>query len=411
MTRKRYRVNGFFVFVLVVMIAMGVYVDRFIIPTIPPPFVPTPTPTRSPESFLTEAQTLFKDGKLLQSIDLYKEALRSNPQDDSVYVSLAQVQVFAGLYKDAEASAGNALLLNPDNSMAHAVRAWALDFQGDMPGAVAAIQRALDLDPKNGIAHAYNVEILVDTGEFENLTKAADESRVALALSPNTIEANRARGYVLEATQNYEEAITFYQAAIEINDKIPDLHLALGRNYRLLGAFDQAIEEFTRANSLNPPDPTPDLLISRTYATIGQFGKATQYAQSAVSDAPTDPSLRGNYGVMLFRNVDWAESVIQLELAVKGGLTEDGKIIEKISLSTDPRVVEYYFTYALVLARLNRCGEALQIAQMVLSRVPTDEIAVANANSVMSVCETNLSITPTATLNIPLSTPSATATP
>lgn len=411
MTRKHFRVNWFLVSILLILIVTGVYVDRFVVPTIPPPFVPTPTPTRSPESFVTEAQAMFKDGKLLQAIDLYQEALRSNPQDDTVYVSMAQVQVFAGLYKDAQASAENALLLNPDNSMAHAVRAWALDFQGDIPGALESIQRALDLDPKNGIAHAYNVEILVDTGEFENLAIAAEESRVALSLSPDTIEANRARGYILEATQNYEEAITYYQAAIAINDKIPDLHLALGRNYRFLGAYDKAIEEFTRANSLNPPDPIPDLLISRTYASIGQFGKATQYAQSAVSDAPTDPSLRGNYGVMLYRNVDWAEAVVQLELAVKGGLTEDGKIIKKISLSTDPRVVEYYFTYGLVLARLNRCGEALQIAQMVLSRVPTDEVAVANANSVISMCENNLSITPTVTRNIPSVTPSATATP
>lgn len=402
MTRKRYRPNKFLIGILVILIVLGAYVDRVIVPNIPPPFVPSPTPTRSAESFIAEAQKAFNEGNLLQAIEFYNEALRSDSQNVSIYVSMAQAQVFAGQYAEGEASAENAILLNSDHSMAHAVRAWALDFQGDTIGAMDSIQRALDLDPNNGIAHAYYVEILVDNyqagvGGFDDLTKAADESRVALSLAPDTIEANRARGYILEATANYEEAIQYYTKAIEINDKIPNLHLALGRNYRYLQVTDQAIEEFTRANALNPADPTPDLLISRTYASIGEFAKAAQFAQSAVNDAPTDASLRGNYGVMLYHNVDWVEAVNQLGLAVNGGKTEDGKVIEKIPLSTEVRVVEYYFTYGLALARVKRCGEALQVAQQILGRVPADEIAVANANETIRICEMNLSVTPSPT--------------
>jgi tetratricopeptide (TPR) repeat protein len=325
---------------------------------------------------------------------------------------MARVQVFAGLYEDAQTSAEAAILLSANNSQAHAMRAWALDFQGDILGAEAAIKRAIELDPNNGIAHAFYVEILVDsflagTGTFDNLAKAADESRVALSLAPNTIEAHRARGYILEATANYEEAIAEYQAAIEINENIPDLHLALGRNYRAQEVYDLAVEEFTRANALNPSDPTPDLLISRTYATIGEFAKASQYAESAVKDAPSDASLRGNYGVMLYRTADWAGAAIQLGLAINGGQTEEGDLIQPLTLTTDTRIAEYYFTYGLALARLKRCGEALQIANLVIGRVPADEIAVANANEVFSICEQNLSATA-----VPTPTgPTATATP
>ena len=185
-------------------------------------------------------------------------------------------------YVEAQTSAEDALLLNPNNSMAHVMRAWALDFQGEYLAAESAVKRALELDPNNAMAHAIYVEILVDsylggTGAFEGIEKAADESRVALDLAPNTLESHRARGYILEATANYEEAIREYQAAITINPNIADLHLALGRNYRVLGVYDKAVEEFTRANALNPSDPTPDLYISRTYATIGEYAKAAQY--------------------------------------------------------------------------------------------------------------------------------------
>lgn len=417
MTRKRRKVNWFFVAVLLVLIAIGVYVDRVIVPTIPPPFVPSPTPTRSPESFVTEAEALFAEGKLLQAIDLYTQAVDANPSDDTIYVAMARVQVFAGLYEDAQASAEAATLLNGNNSQAHAMRAWALDFRGDMLGAEAAIKRALELDPNNGIAHAVYVEILVDsflagTGTFDNLTKAAEESRVALSLSPGTIEAHRARGYILEATANYEEAIAEYRTAIEINGNIPDLHLSLGRNYRATSVYDLAVEEFTRANALNPADPTPDLLISRTYATIGEFAKAAQYAQTAVQDAPADASLRGNYGVMLYHTAEWPGAAVQLGLAINGGQAEDGAFIQPLSLIPDTRIAEYYFTYGLALARLpGRCGEALQIANLILGRVPSDEIAVANANEVFSICEKNLSITPTITPEGASATPSATASP
>ena len=192
-----------------------------------------------------------------------------------------------------------------------------------------------------------------------------------------------------------EKAIREYEAAIAINANIADLHLSLGRNYRVLGVYDKAVEEFTRANALNPGDPTPDLYISRTYATVGEYAKATQYAETAVNDNPGEANLRGNLGVMYYRNFQWPEAVEQLKIVVAGGATEDNQPIEPIALVNDTRIAEYYFTYGLVLARLNRCGEALQVAQQIQARVPADEIAVANAEEVVNICQQNLAATPT----------------
>jgi tetratricopeptide (TPR) repeat protein len=418
MNRRRTRPNWFLIILLSLLVLGGAYVDRYIVPNQQPLGVPTATATRAAESYITEAEALFKEGKLIPAIEAYKQAIISRPDDPSTYVALARVQVFAGQYVDAQKSAEDALLLNPDNSMALAVRAWALDFQGDYLNSLDSIKRALELDPNNAIAHAYYVEILVDSngtgvGIVDAIPKAIEESKVALALAPDSLEAHRARGYVLENTGNYEEAIRAYQEAVKINDKIADLHLAIGRNYRILGIYDQAIEEFTRANALNPDDPTPDLLISRTYATIGEYAKAMQYAESAVSNNPTDARLRGNYGVMLYRNLYWNEAITELSYVVNGGTTEDGQPIEAINLIPDARIAEYYFTYGLALSRTNRCGEALPVAQSLLARVPADEIAIENANEIISRCQQNLEATteplPTPTDLVP--PPSETPTP
>ncbi|MDD2921200.1 MAG: tetratricopeptide repeat protein [Anaerolineales bacterium] len=411
MNRRRARPNWFLIVLLSLLIIGGAWVDRFIIATQPSPFENTPTPTLAPESYLTEAEESFKLGKLSQAIESYQKAIASRPDDPSVYVTLARIQVFAGKYKDAQISAEDALLLNPNNSMAHAVRGWALDFQGDYLNAESSVKRALELDPNNALAHAYYVEILVDSsysgaGLFGGIEKAIEESKVAVALAPDALETRRARGYLLEATGNYEEAIREYEEAIKINANLADLHLAMGRNYRRLEIYDKAVEEFTRANALNPEDPTPDLYMSRTYATIGEYAQAMQYAETAVTDNPSDTSLRGNLGVMYYRNLYWREAVRELGYVVNGGMTDTGEQVESIPLTPDARVAEYYFTYGLALARLNQCGEALQIARALLERVPADTLAVENANEIVNRCQQNLAQPPE-----PLPTADATATP
>ena len=390
MNRRKKRPNYFSLMILGLVLLFGYYFDQVYLPTQPNPFEPTPTPTRSPESFVTEAETLYAEGKLLPTIDAYQAAVSASPQDSSLYVALARVQVFAGQYEDAEKNAKNALLLNPNNALAHGVHAWALTLQeGRIGEAQASIQEALRLDPNNALIHAYNVEVLIGTG-FEGYEKAAEESRVALALNPNIVETRRARALILEATANYEEAIAEYQAAIQINPNIPTLYIGLGLNYRILQVYDQAITAFTRANALNPADPFPDLYISRTYASQGEFAKSLQYAETAVQDRPGDASLRGNLGVMYYRNFFWPEAIQQLGYTIYGGKTEDGVEIESIPLVNDFRVAEYYYTYGLALARTNQCGEGLQIAQMIQSRVPTDENALFAASEINRICTENL---------------------
>lgn len=407
--KKRDRPNWFRIIVLCLIVLAAAYINRFVVADIEPLGVPSPTPTISAETLIAEAQNLFSQGKLLPAIDTYQQAIVSQPDNPATHIMLARVLVFAGKYKEAQTAAEDALLLNPDSSMAFAVRAWALSFQGEYLEAETDIKRALELDPNNALAHAYYVEILVDSfynglGSFEGVERAIEESRVAQALAPDLLETHRARGYVLEATGNYEEAIREYEAAIAINANIADLHLAIGRNYRILGIYDKAVDSFTRADALNPQDPNPDLLLSRTYATIGEYGKAMQFAESAVANDPADTNLRGNLGVMYYRNSYWPEAVKELSYVVKGGLSDDGHEMEFINLVPDsPRIAEYYFTYGLALSRTNQCGEALQIAQLIISRIPADELAVDNANAIVNRCQENL--------NAPLSTPEAESTP
>jgi tetratricopeptide (TPR) repeat protein len=418
MNKRRTRPNWFRIILLSLLVLAGAYVNRFVVADIDPLGVPSPTPTISPDTLIAEGDELFKQGKLIPAADAYKQAIVSQPDNPAIHITLARTLAFSGKYKEAQVSAEDALLLNPNNSMAHAVRGWALNFQGEYIEAESSITRALELDPNNALAHAYYVEILIDSyysglGSFDGIEKAIEESKVAQALAPDLLETHRARGYILEATGNYEEAIREYEQAIAINPNIADLYLAMGRNYRILGIYDQAVDAFTRADALNPEDPNPDLLLSRTYATIGEYGKAMQFAEASVANNPADTNLRGNYGVMLYRNAYWEDAIRELSYVVKGGLSDDGHEMEVIYLVPDaPRIAEYYFTYGLALARTDQCGEALQIAQLIISRIPADELAVDNANEITNRCTENLNAPPATATEEPAATEvDATPTP
>jgi len=396
MTRRRKPINYFNLLVLTVLVGISLYLAPFVT-TVETPWNPTPSPTRPSESFVTEAEQFFAQGKVNQAIQSYQQAIAaapSNPGNVVIYINMARAQVWAGQYKEAQANAENALLLNQNSSMAHAARGWALANQRDFLNAEAAIKRALELDPNNALAHAYYAELLVDQ-YFNNqggpniVERMSEESRVALSLGGGTVEAHYARGYVLEATGNYPEAIDEYQAAVAINGNIAKIYLALGRSYRLAGVYDQAVDALSKADTLNPSDPTPDLIISRIHYTTGEFTKAEQYALQALRDSPGDPNLRGNLGLMYYKNFKYPEAVQELGYFVNGGTTEDGIVIPAAELSPDSiRVIEYYFTYGLALTRLipPQCAEALPIAQQILTRIPGNEVAVFNANEIYNRC-------------------------
>jgi len=392
MNKRRKRSNPWFIAFLLVAIGAIVYVNTNVIPAMPPPFIPTPTPTRDPVSYVEEAESFLVEGRIGMAKASYEAAIKADPQQISNYLNLARLQLYGGEYEAARVNAENALLLDSNRPYAFALLAWAKGYMGEFLEAEADLRSALDLDPNHAFAHAIYANILArrvanDLGEINTLEQAIEHSQIAMAVDPNLLEARWARGYVLEITGNYEEAIEQLLFAIDINDTIPDIHMALGRNYFTVEAYDQAVFQFTKAYSLNPTDPEPNWYISRVYSRIGEFSKAVQYAEQAVNDDPSNPRLHGNLGSMYFRNLQYNQAIESLELAVRGGVTSGGVVVEGLPLSYSLTVMEFYSRYGLALARVNRCGEAVQVAQAMLQTVPDDATAVFNAEAIIEICQ------------------------
>jgi len=411
MNRRRRRSNPFTILVLVLLVGGAFYVNQVIVPQTPPLFLPTPTPTLSPEAYITEGDRLVVEGKYAQAIELYREALLLNPENPGMFVSIARLQIYLSQFEDALENAGNALVLNPGNAQAMAMRGYALGRTDDFVTAETVLQDAIAIDPNFALPYAYLAEILAlrsqtDTGDSDMLNRAIEFSRKAIELDPNLLEARRARGLVYEYTTNYDEAIVEFEAAIQLNPFIADLHIFLAKNYRTIGEDSKAIREYNNAITLNPTDAEPYAGLSRTYAKLGEYANSVSFGEKAVERDPTDPYLYGNLGVVYYRQGGYPRAINTLTIAVSGGTASTGETVEGLTLDYWP-VSEYYYMLGLALARQGRCGEALPIAQAVSEGVSIEEFSLANAQEIVNICQQVAD----GDLVITEETPEATATP
>lgn len=353
--KRRKPSNPLRILVLILLIVGAIYLERVVVPSVPPLFVATPTPTRSPAAILLEAESLYQAGKLQQAEAAYQQAINVDPESANYYIELARLQALNADLEAAETSARNALLINPNSPQAAATLGWILDLRANqatssqarlelLDAAREQIDRALTQNPESARVYAYHAEILIDEYLFageDTVEQARAEAERAVQTDPQSLDAHRAMAIFWESTGNYEQALESYEAALRINNNLSILHLKVGDMHLALGNTDGAIDRYVRASSLAPTEVTPLRRIVLAYSRVGQYARASQYAADAVRLRPSDPVLHGILGQMYRKNDELESAVEQLGLAIHGGTlpgawTINGQVVQ----TSDETVIE-----------------------------------------------------------------------
>ena len=161
---------------------------------------------------------------------------------------------------------------------------------------------------------------MINQNDFGLYEKAANESKIAQQLDPTLLETHRIRGIVLFNTQNLDQAVDEFQAAIANNKNIANLHLYLGVTYKALGQFDQAQEVLLAAYALNPYDSIALTELSRAFFADGRYAQAAQYAEEEIEVEEGDARLHGNLGIVYYKNNEFDKAIKDLAQAVRGGV-------------------------------------------------------------------------------------------
>jgi tetratricopeptide (TPR) repeat protein len=440
----RPRSNPYRVLLLIGLVLGGVWLLSMVNRgQIQSPFVPTPTPTRSPASYILEAQAYFNAGKLddpasdLDAIGAYQAALQVDPDNALIWAELARIQTYStslvstdqqrlDRLQEALASIERAVELAPDDSTVYAIYAFVLDWNASsnlisaeqredyLVRAEAAANRAYLLDPQNALALAFYAEVLLDGQKWDQARQYAE---LAVELSPNSMDTHRVLATVLEAIGAYRDAIQEYIRAAEIAPNLTFLYLRIGLGYRHLQVYDTALEYFEQAALINEQlgvrDPLPYIAIAKTYAQQGEFFIASRNAEKALSFDPTNADTYGQLGMIYVQARNYETALPALRCAVDGctaeqnetallfaeeGILPGSVAVEPLAL-TNLTVAYYYVRYGSVLAYLDSgdhayCQHSLELMEILRQTFPEDELLMQNVEANEATCYSLMGISP-----------------
>ncbi len=277
------------------------------------PFEPTPTPTRTAQSYILEAEAYYGQGQLDEAIVAYQEAVSIGPDDTMAQVRLSQLLILRQRSAEAAAQAQQAIQLAPSDSRVLAALCRAFDEEGQYPEAFDACECAIELDPEYAEAYAYLAKAYVDTGDW---IPARQYAQQAVELDYQSMDAHFYQGYVLEAQGRYRQAVEAYENAIVLNPKLAASYINAGQNYRVLGQFTQAIDRFERATRLDPANPASYDQLGWTYYTAGQYSRAIDTLEQATLIAPEYTASWGHLGIVYYVLQQYEEVIPALQQAI-----------------------------------------------------------------------------------------------
>ncbi len=389
-----------------------------------PLFLPTPTPTRTANSYILEGETRFLAGDLEGAIAAYRQATQVDPSNARVWAELARIQTYSSSLlstdvdrynrlEEALDSINQAVALNPDDALVHAIRSLVLDWYASsflltpeqrreaLTEAESAADRALQLDNQNALALAFYAEILVDQQKW---SQAEQYIKLAAELGPESMDVHRVYGYVWESLAQYRLAIEEYQKAAAINPNLTFLYIFIGRNFLSLKVHNRALEYFERAANINKQlgvkDPVPYIEIAKTYTRDGEFFAAALNAQKALEFDPANANTYGQLGIIYTKARNYEGAMPALRCAVRGCSTDENQVAKDVIGQgvevkglplTSGTVAFYYLQYASVLAALSRpnqnyCPEALTVLEEVRVAFPNDELFLGIIEENKAIC-------------------------
>ncbi len=404
------------------------------------PFNPTPTPTRSTQSYIMAAHAYFAAGKLddptsdQDAIGAYQQALKVDPSNAQIWAELARIQTYSSStlstdqqrldrLQEALDSVEKGVELAPDDSTVSAIHAFVLDWNASsnlispeetesyLAQAETAANRAYQLDPENALALTYYAEVLLDQQKWDQAEQYASQ---AVELAPDSMDTHRVFGTVLEALGQYSAAIEEYIKATQITPNLTFLYLRIGLGYRQLAykqnqLYTTALEYFEKAATINQTlgikDPLPYIAIAKTYAQQGEFFIASRNAEKALSFDASNADTYGQLGMIYVQARNYETALPTLRCAVDGcsaeenetaklfvdkGILSESTAVEPLPL-TNKNIAYYYVRYGSVLAYLHSvengyCTHSLQLMTQLRLAYPDDPLLMQNVEDNEATC-------------------------
>lgn len=214
-----------------------------------------------------------------------------------------------------------ALLDDPDSAVLYASLAesqWYEYSSSDDPKWLKRSQSSLhkaslrnpDLAPVHRLSGLFKAE----SGRYE---QAITEYLRAIELDPNSGDAYRRLGQAYQQNQQSNEALAAFKAAVDIDPLQSRNRRSLGNFYFLRGQYREAIGQLQKALEYVPEDFSSSYLLGLAYQDLGQFDLAEKELRVSLASRQTSETLHSLGVLHIYQNREReAISLIRQSLAI-----------------------------------------------------------------------------------------------
>ena len=160
------------------------------------------------------------------------------------------------------------------------------------------------------------------------LKKALESMQAVLKINPRYFDALLASAYILGIMGKKEEALGYYEKALEIEPENKFLRMNYALNLATSGRPHQAIEVYNTLKIDYPDDYGIYQNLGITYGNLGDFDNSIEYLEKAISIHPTPLSYL-NLAVALRKKGNLKEAIYYLKLYLENAQGEDEMRVRK----------------------------------------------------------------------------------
>jgi Flp pilus assembly protein TadD len=201
------------------------------------------------DALLDRALGLHRAGRLAEAEAIYRQIIKTQPENFHALHNLGIVHAQRGYYAEAVHQFELALKANPDSAEAHNNHGSALKDLNRFDDALASYDRAVALKPDYPQAFQNRGDTLTRANRLE---EALESYQRAIALKPDYAEAYNSRGYALQQLDRVEEALASLDRVIALMPGAAEAYFNRGIALSKLNRIEEALASYDRAIALKP---------------------------------------------------------------------------------------------------------------------------------------------------------------
>lgn len=296
---------------------------------------------------------LDESGRYVQAIERLKKAIDYDGKNVHAYYNLSLAYKHAGRYSDARTSIQKAKKIAPNDPKISLFAGNLLNENNDTGGAIEEYKEGLSTAPndpylvynlavsqykqgnvveamdnfkksimagKNGqvseFSHSYIGTIYFHREDYEG---AEHHFREAFAINPREAKYAYNLGLILLKKGRQEEAIQFFEKALETGTSNTQIYRYIAESYEDLKMGDNAIMALEKALSIKPDDIDTMFQLADLYYNMGRLSQAEEIFRKIIKVTPGDIHTENalvNLGIILDDMERHNEAISALEQAI-----------------------------------------------------------------------------------------------